>query len=219
MSFPNSISGQLQSAPLTESESQISIPNALQLLKNDLQRFAPSNLELKEDGLEFETRYSLIRFRYSVDLTIKKGKRFELFYRLQIAELSKIVILLLVFTAFFSRFSFNNFLIFSVILVVVFYAVNIWFLKSTIQRWLNILPMLSYEDIPNQEGITQEQQQWIKNPNQCSGCGMPVTVYDLKCPECGLIRYDEIKQAPFTMSKYQHKTIRYHFKPTKDEET
>jgi hypothetical protein len=51
------------------------------------------------------------------------------------------------------------------------------FIKNTADAWLE-----ERKSIP----ISEEQKEWIENPNKCDGCGYSLSATDILCPDCGL---------------------------------
>ncbi|MFO7868047.1 MAG: zinc ribbon domain-containing protein [Bacteroidales bacterium] len=93
-----------------------------------------------------------------------------------------VTLLVVLFAAVFSAFSVYFFLWFSGIFIILFYIIHHLFFSGLSSR---IITHIKVQDVL-EDGMTDEQQKWIRNPHVCSACGTPISKYDSHCPECGL---------------------------------
>lgn len=172
------------------------------------------NLLQEDQTISFSTKDSLLYFSYKVELTYLPEKKQVRFW-VQLEELLKITLVLIVFSAFFSTFSINNFLIFSGIFVFVFYSINLIFIHNAITKLIKT----AVESKQRKESFSAEQKKWMKDPNRCPGCGATLGIYDRDCPECGLRVRQNNYTIPLDLSKYKDKQIVYHYKETNKKKT
>ena len=66
--------------------------------------------------------------------------------------------------------------------------------------------------IISENELSEEQQLWLVNSNKCPACGNTITEYDLNCPDCGLMLKANKYSSSTDVSKYNDKTINYHYK-------
>jgi len=178
--------------------------------------FAPDKfIEEKENKITFSSNNTLINFRFLFDIFIEQTDELKLMFVVNLVELLKITLFLLVFIALFSKFAFQNYLLFAGIFIIIFYIANIVFISSYLNRRVDkALLMMGYnmEDVFN-----TEQQEWLQNPNKCSACGTTITENNIVCPSCGL----KIKQNPYTKplnisTKKISNGVKYYYKPKVD---
>lgn len=127
---------------------------------------------------------SVLYYNYKSIYTIEKGKEVVIYYEYNLVPVFKITVIMILFAAFFSKFSFNSLLIFSGIFIVVFFAFNIIHINSVLKQI--ILGAFTPEKLNYEEIITEEQKEWIKNPGKCPACGEEISEYNYICPECGI---------------------------------
>lgn len=168
-------------------------------------------IEEIEEKITFSSNNSLINFRYIFDIYIEKTEELKLKFIINLVGLLKITLFLLVFTALFSKFAFQNYLLFAGALILIFYVANIVFISSYINR--NVEKVLSIMGYNKEEMFNSDQQEWYQNPNKCSACGTNINENHLVCPSCGL----KIKQNPYTkpldLTTKTESDIKYHYKP------
>lgn len=169
-------------------------------------------IEEEEGSIKFSSNNTLINFRFVFDVIIEQTDELKLKIVINLVELLKITVFLLVFTALFSKFAFHNYLLFAGIFIFVFYMANVIFISSYINRKINkALTLIGYN---REEIFNNEQQEWLQNTNKCSACGQAITINHILCPSCGL----KIKQNPYTKpldlsQKNTENGIQYHYKP------
>ena len=150
-------------------------------------------IEENDCCLVFKSNYSLVNFSYKISIAISENDtEVRLNTKFHLVELLKIIVLLVVFIALFSKFAFNHFLLFSGIFVAVFYLANVIFISSAYNSKLK--KSLKFLGLHTDNDISAEQRKWLNSPELCSACGTKLNKNDLFCPECGL----RIKQNPYT---------------------
>jgi hypothetical protein len=145
------------------------------------------------NSLNFKTNHTLVNFSYKISFRIIENKQnITIDIDVQLVELLKITVLLVVFIALFSKFAFSNFLLFSSIFTILFFIANIIFISADINsRIKKSLKLLGYN---KETDISDRQKEWLLNPGLCSACGCKLSENDIFCPECGL----RIKQNKYT---------------------
>ena len=175
---------------------------------------ADKYIEETNEKITFSSNNTLINFRFLFDIFIEHTGELKLRIVINLVDLLKITLFLLVFIALFSKFAFHNYLLFAGIFILVFYFANVIFISSYINRKVDkALAMMGY----NQEEVFKpEQQEWLQNPNKCSACGCQITENHIICPSCGL----KIKQNPYTKPldlspKKSESGVKYHYREKK----
>jgi hypothetical protein len=168
-------------------------------------------LTVKNKEITFISRHSLFNYKYGVNFTLNKVKGYQLKFEYDLNILLKIILLVIIATAFFSRYSISGYLIFCGIFALGFYYLNILFINAYFRNILN-------DAFPDQNinfsenDLVALQQEWLKSTDHCPGCGTIVTLNDHQCPECGL-KLDDKKSPLLTVTtRYKNKIIRYLFK-------
>ncbi len=171
-------------------------------------------IDEQENKITFSSNNTLVNFRFLFDIFIENSEKLKLKFVVNLVNLLKITLFLLVFIALFSKFAFHNYLLFAGVFIFVFYTVNLVFISSYINRKVEkALSMMGYN---REELFNHEQQKWLQNPNKCSACGTSISENHIICPNCGL----KIKQNPYTKPlnlspQKQDNAIKYHYKSKK----
>ncbi len=176
--------------------------------------------EVKNDNkkLFFKSKKSLLNFFYQVELDVKtEDNKIKVNYKINLVEVIIISIFLFVFIPFFSKFSLNSFFIFSVILIFVFYSANVMFMIHQLRQYFNNI--LITNKLTDEVKFSDEQQNWLNNPNKCPACGCDINENTIFCPDCGL----KISQNPYTkpldlskpQSTKENQQFNYHYKEKK----
>lgn len=206
MGFPISIRRTLKLSN-DKSLTQREVMNAL------LQHIDTSNQleERDKNTISYTSRHSLINFKYSVRINSEVTSIIKLTYQFNLVELLRITLGLIIFSALFSRFSINSFLIFSLIFTLIFYFSNIIFIDNSIRRIIT----KALIGVSKEELLTEEQEEWMANPQKCPGCGSFITEFDAVCQECGLMLGKGKKRKPFDYTQSEGSSINYHYKEGK----
>jgi len=144
--------------------------------------FKPENLTKKKHGFSFSCNYSLFRFKYQLDIYVEKKDNFTIHYEVQLFELLKITIFILIFAAFFTTFSFHNFFIFILIITFVFVTANIVFITGTIKRLIHKL--IPDDEFENSNYIAEYDILYENDIPKCPKCKTIVGKYHTECPGC-----------------------------------
>jgi len=208
MSLPYSYKNIIE---IPESE-EVDIDYAINSYAEHIRNIGFDNLKLEKGVIHFISDYSLINFKYPVDLIIKKQELITVEYEIHLMQLIKITIALIVFIAFFSSFGMTGFLWFSFVFSVVFFLVNLMFADSHIQKIIKSSYLYLSLNPPEEDGYTDEQKKWMKDKNRCPACGEEITIYDMHCPDCGLKLKQNRHTIPLDVTKYKEKRFKYHYK-------
>jgi len=198
---------------LLELSEGVNISNSLIInaLHNYYKRIAVEDLQVENQKISFRTKNSLLRFSYPVEFETHFDKKLRINYRFGLEELSKIAIVIVVFSAFFSKFSLSNFFLFLLIVMATLFAFNIIFMVSVLRRDMaKALPLLENESLTD-----ENYQDWQNDPHKCPACGYEITEFDLHCPDCGIKLKQNRFSVPMDVSAFQDKTIRFHYKKDK----
>ncbi len=208
MSFPYTLSGKIrfgeQDYKTTDEE-----------LLNDFESYLSTRQGVKsveriDKTVVYKSNDALLKFLYEVEININIGVELELFYRIQISELLKIILLLVVFTAFFSEFSFDAFLLFSGIIAAITYFINAAYVSSIVRRTI-----LNFPSFENFEQI-ETKSELAENEKLCSACGKSISIYEITCPYCNQKIKNYTPVIPGNITKYSNKTVSYHVRKNKN---
>jgi hypothetical protein len=213
MSLPNSYSGKIH-FPINEKTDwqQFSTSLETQLDSDPLIK----EFVINDDLIQF-THQSIFRIQYNVDIQVSPKNLHSVDYEIKLNKLIQICVVLIIFIALFSSFTFTAFLWFSFIFTIVFYAVNIMVIDKYVQNIINSAVRNGKSLEMNEEILSKEQLEWIKDNSKCPACGENITEYDKNCPECGIKLREKVPQTPFNASKYKKKRITYYFKEKRKE--
>jgi hypothetical protein len=211
MSLPNSYSGKISLSINDKTEHQ-------QLIERIETQFNSNpfvnEYVVNEDLVQF-TYQSFLKIQYIVDIQVPHNNIHFINYEIKLNKLIQVCIVLILFIAFFSSFTFSGFLWFSFVFTLVFYAVNIAIIDKDVQNIIHSAVKNGELGGREEEILSKEQIEWMKDKSKCPACGENITEYDKYCPECGIKLRDKVPQAPFNASKYKEKRIKYFFKEKK----
>jgi len=208
MSLPYSYKNKIE---IPESE-DVDVVYAVDLYTDYIRSKGFSEFKQEEGFIHFTSDYSLVNFKYPVQIEIKKAELITVEYEIHLMQLIKITIALIIFIALFSSFGMSGFLWFSFIFSTIFFLVNLMFADSHIQKVIKSSYLYLSLNSPEGEGFTEEQKEWMSDKNRCSACGEEITIYDLNCPDCGLKLKQSKYTIPLDVTKYQEKRFKYHYK-------
>lgn len=183
------------------------------LLKDAILNKKPVKFDEKKQGLFFTFSAPILNFKYTTDLKINlKKEELNIDYEVNFESLIRIILIVIILTAFFSFLSVKYFLIASGLISILFFGVSF----LTVDNFLENMIKKSIEDIIVDENIveklSQEQLLWINDENKCSACGEQLSEFDLLCPECGIKLKRSRYTVPLDVSKYKDRNITYHLK-------
>ena len=195
MSFPFSITFQYKL-------NEVLLPdNVLAELGNLIEIFDSKVHIITNNVLYIRSRDSLVGFSYKVEIKYQKSENKQITVKIELPQLLKIVVLIFLFTAFFSTFSVSGFLWFSAILSVLFYFVNLLYIKIT---WSRIMKRF-LENL--KKPVSQENN--LNTENKCPACNESLNLYDIFCPECGISLKQNNLSKNTDITKYMNTTIKY----------
>ncbi len=176
-----------------------------------------SEIKTEDRILQFKSKKSLLNFSYQVKNEINITDKLSFNSTVNLVELIKISVALIVIIPFLSKFNINTFFVFSSIFILIFYFANLVFIlsstKQTLEKALVRLNILQTED------MSVEQQDWLNNPHKCSACGYNISEFDLSCPDCGIKLKQNRFTKPLDISQKNQNTanssnpnVQYHYK-------
>ncbi len=190
MSFPYSLSKKLDF-----SKSDYWIDD----LPSNFNKLFTEALKRKDYNFEedlFSSRHSLfsIPFKFDVE-TILDDEFLRIKYNLHLQNLVNGIIVILLLSAFFSRFEFGTFLWSSFLLGVGFYQLSLWIINTGIKK--QVFQILSaYKKVKDESDI----EYWVKENNRnCPACGALLNNQILFCPDCGLKIRQNAYSKPLTI--------------------
>lgn len=214
MAFPFSIKRRFtpEIAPdfLNTASSDLIISQITTCLKSS--EFTPEDIEEGSNSIIFTTKNSIVGFRYSISVLLAENKKNSVIFKYHLFELNVIILILVVFSVFFSRFYSGNLLIFAAIAILFFYLLNVLFIDTSVKRFLFSIPVFNLPvEIQNQRMI--ERKHAVEKV--CPICGYG----KIKAGYCNICGYEKDKHEyffPTHTTKYSHKKIKYHFKTSKE---
>lgn len=169
------------------------------------------DIQKHKNSIICHSNRSVLYYNYKSIYTIEKEKDVVVYYEYDLIPVFKITVIMILFAAFFSRFSINSLLIFSGVFVLVFFAFNIIHINSVLKHI--VLSAFAPEKLNYEEILTEEQKEWIKNPGKCPACGEEISEYNYICPECGIsINKKNVKRNMNVSAFYD---IKFQYKHTK----
>ncbi len=154
---------------------------------------------------------SLFSIVYPVTINIEEqNDTLNIRYDIKLQRLIQISIIIVLFTAFFSSFGMGDFLWFSFMLLIAFYATNLIFVDVGIRNLIKSTGIYKICN-PNDEtdDFSDEQKQWLQDISRCPACGEHLQISDNTCPECGLRLPHQTIYKPFDASKYKNAKTKY----------
>ncbi len=160
------------------------------------------NLKFKDEILSFTTRESLFYIRYFIKIFCRKK---EIIYEIEIINLIKLIVILVLIGFFFTNFTFGNFFLYSFIFFFLFFYLNIIIISSLVSREIKkIFLILEEENLKN-------SMEYFKNKNMCPACGAEINKYYFKCLECGLHLKNKQIINHTNLSNFESSKIEYYF--------
>lgn len=153
-------------------------------------------------------------FSFPTSLLISKTKNtLEFDFNFQINNLLQALLIFILATALFSTFSVSFYFWFVFITGLVFIVSVYLMLHNTCNTIVNQVLIHN----PLNDELTQEQSDWIANPNVCPACGTEINEYTSNCPECGLFIKQVTPFSKFNLSEdLQSYSINYTITNEKD---
>jgi len=184
---------------------------------NDLKNLITKELLRKHHFLPSENNKSELLKANSPFLKIPFSLEFKMYsseikYKVHLDQLIKIILIVIIFSALFSYTSLSFFFWFASLFSVLFYFLNILIINSYVQSSFTKILENNNLFISEKETLSEEQKIWLNDKNRCPACGFFLSDIDLICPECGLHLKRNRHTIPLNISKYQNKSIKYHYK-------
>lgn len=165
--------------------------------------------EVRRDGnvLEIKNANPLFFFNYTAKLEVNLKDKLSVSYSFSLIELFKVLILLVIFTAFFSKYSVHEYLVVVAVFSFIFVFLNLLLINSNTRKLIKQAIEQAIEG--NKTDFTQEQQAWLVNKDKCPACGFDISEYDKLCPDCGLKLRNSVPTKPYDISG-DYDRIKYH---------
>jgi len=197
-------------------------PTLTGMREDDLLVILSQHIQLKEkldvifDGqkLVCNSNRSILYYQYKSEFIIKKGPALDVVYQYSLIPVFKITVIMILFAAFFSRFSMNSLLIFSAVFIILFFAFNILYINSVLKNM--VLNAFAPEKFNSEEKLTDEQKEWISNPKKCPACGHEISLYNFTCPECGITVNSKKRKNSTNASNFFDMKLKYRYIPDSD---
>lgn len=174
-----------------------------------------TDFKFKENTIHFNIKTSILHFKYSANFKIINDKeRLKIEYEFSLIPVFEISLFVIIFAAFASNFSVYSLLKFSIIFLLIFYPVNIFFISNELRKLIKASYLSLFPE--NKSDYSKEQQEWINNPNKCPACGEYINEYSSKCVNCGLtLKHGKRIKSNINQTSDRNKKIAYHYKKLK----
>ncbi|MFN8255548.1 MAG: hypothetical protein U0W24_07660 [Bacteroidales bacterium] len=194
----------------TEASSEI-LPKMYQFLAQSNQI---KHLKLDNNRLGFVFK-SLFTIPYEVEIFFPSKNEPTPEFKIKLTHLIQVCIALALFIALFSKLRISGYLWFSSIFLIIFYFFNLVFTEKLLAKQVESFPLFYNENKTHEGKFSEEQLNWLKDPEKCPACGEEITEYYLKCPECGLKLRGNAKLSPMNVTGYKTKRFKYIYRERK----
>lgn len=131
-----------------------------------------------------------IPFKFNVNTSFEDGN-LTIKYQLHLYNLINGIIVILLLSAFISKFEFGTFLLFSFVVSILFYQFSLLIINTGISKKFNEI-LLVYKKIKDESDI----ETWVNETDKdCPACGEKLGNDSLFCESCGL----KIRQNAYTV--------------------
>jgi len=209
MSFPYSYTRKFEI-----SNKKIEIDNLEKKINEISEKYKITEIKKSINKISLISQNTLAFFKFQIDITLEEDNK-TLNFEIHIIDLLKISLLIVVVIPFFSNFSIGKILLFSGIIILIFYLANIMYINSFINKFSNFLITGTKFDQLKTEELSEQQKKWMNDKNRCSACGAPVLEYYTHCLDCAIKLNRKAKKSPFNTTNYNNFEIEYKFKETK----
>ncbi|MCF6364898.1 MAG: zinc ribbon domain-containing protein [Bacteroidales bacterium] len=213
MAFPYSYKKSLVKSREELNENNIDLCDIQNLVNKAIQKKNPTDFKIKNQTLSFKFIAPVFNFKYSTEIKINLiNNELIIDYEVNFENLVRIVLIIIILTAFFSFLSIKWFLITSALMSAGFFGISFLIIDNFIYNLIlqSIDGILIKKNIP--EKLSEEQVSWINDESKCSACGEDLSAVDLHCPDCGIKLKRNRHTTPLNVSKYQDRKITYHIK-------
>lgn len=197
-----------------EFSKDVGIDQIINALIKQLKAENATEITIKNNTIDFKLKKSIFNFQYPASFKITEDKnRIKITYEFSLVQVFEISLIVIFFAALASKFSVYSLLKFSIIFLLIFYPVNIFFIGNALKK----IAKSSYQSLlpENKSDYSQEQQNWINDPNRCPACGAYINEYTSKCPNCGLtLKHGKQIRSKTNQSINKNIKIKYHYKKT-----
>lgn len=91
----------------------------------------------QNEEIRFEYKNSLFYIPYSVTILIETNNQVKVCSKIDLMELIKVILLIMVGAIFVTTMAFAQYLAWSIVSLIIFYFINIWLVQSSIYRLIN----------------------------------------------------------------------------------
>lgn len=165
----------------------------------------------------FSSNQSLfsIPFKFGLKTELSPGK-LQIKYRLTLQNLVNGMLVILLLSAFFSRFEFQTFLWFSFLISAAFYQLSLIIIRTGIKKEIKGI-LKAYKRVKAESDI----ENWVReNGRDCPACGTRLSNSSLFCDHCGLKVRQNAYTKPLNLNQVPPKvTVQNHPKTSKPSPT
>lgn len=191
---------------------ELNLASFINILQNFLSQHTQKEVIINENRIEFTPSNPLFFYPYKAQAELELNEDLKISISIRFIETFKVLIILIIFVAFFSHYNTHDFLVTSISFSLFFILFNSWLLvQHTKQLILKAFNLLIDKQ---QTELSRQQKEWLQNPDKCPACGYDISIYDKDCPDCGLKLRNKVPTKPFDISG-NYTSIKYHFKSNK----
>ncbi len=156
MAFPYSYRRSITFKKEVFKNNTVELPYLQKLIRGAILNKKPINFDEKEQGLFFTFSAPILNFKYSTDLKINlKKEELRIDYEVNFENLIRIILVVIILTAFFSFLSVKYFLIASGLISILFFGVSF----LSVDNFLENMIKKSIEDIFVEENTVEKLSQ------------------------------------------------------------
>ena len=210
MSFPNTYDGKVETEITSQFQNKLNLEKISLGFAYFFKEKTGNETKQHNNSIEIKNSNPLFFFSYTAKLKIEvNDNNISVNYSFSLIELFKVLIVLVIFAAFFSNYRADEYLIVIALFSIVFFVINLFLIKSNLQNL--ITEAIEFSTQNKKTDFTQEQQNWLLDKDKCPACGYEITIYDKICPDCGIKIRNTAPEKPYSISG-DYDNIKYHIK-------
>ena len=146
----------------------------------------------------FTSSHSLFSIPFKFDVkSVFEDENLIIKYQLHLQNLVNWIIVILLLSAFISRFEFGTFLFFSLVTSVLFFQLSLLIINTGIKKQINQI-LAAYRKVKEESDI----EYWVKESDRnCPACGAKLDNHTLFCNDCGLKIRQNAYSKPLNLGK------------------
>lgn len=198
MAFPNTYEGKIEDEIEQGLLNQLNIENIRMNVAHFFKEKTTYNTKQYDNSIEIKNTNPLFFFTYTAKLKLELSEKITVNYSFSLIELFKILIVLIIFAAFFSNYRAEEYLVVIAFFSIAFFVGNLFLIKSNLQKLIR--EAIAYSTKVKKTDFSKEQENWLLDKDKCPACGYDITIYDKVCPDCGIKIRNTAPEKPYNTS-------------------